>query len=107
MPEQQIVEIAKAIGANAKILIMDEPTASLSAREVDHLFAVITRLRGEGTGVVYISHRLEEVFTGADRITGLREGEGIATSPRAGPDRAELICLVVGRHVPAVVPQRG
>jgi len=106
MPEQQIVEIAKAIGANAKILIMDEPTASLSAREVDHLFAVITRLRGEGTGVVYISHRLEEVFTVADRITVLRDGEVIATSPRADLDRAELIRLMVGRELAAVFPKR-
>jgi rhamnose transport system ATP-binding protein len=106
MPEQQIVEIAKAIGANAKILIMDEPTASLSAREVDHLFAVITRLRGEGTGVVYISHRLEEVFTVADRITVLRDGEVIATSPRADLDRAELIRLMVGRDLAAVFPKR-
>ncbi|OLC49806.1 MAG: D-xylose ABC transporter ATP-binding protein [Acidobacteria bacterium 13_1_40CM_65_14] len=106
MPEQQIVEIAKAIGANAKILIMDEPTASLSAREVDYLFAVITRLRGEGTGVVYISHRLEEVFTVADRITVLRDGEVIATSPRADLDRAELIRLMVGRELAAVFPKR-
>ena len=106
MPEQQIVEIAKAIGANAKILIMDEPTASLSAREVDHLFAVITRPRGEGTGVVYISHRLEEVFTVADRITVLRDGEVIATSPRADLDRAELIRLMVGRELAAVFPKR-
>ena len=106
MPEQQIVEIAKAIGANARILIMDEPTASLSAREVDHLFAVITRLRGEGTGVVYISHRLEEVFTVADRITVLRDGHVIATSPRADLDRAGLIRLMVGRELAAVFPKR-
>jgi rhamnose transport system ATP-binding protein len=107
MPEQQIVEIAKAIGANARILIMDEPTASLSDREVDHLFGVIARLRGEGAGVVYISHRLEEVFTVADRITVLRDGDVIATSPRAGLDRGELIRLMVGRELAAVFPKRG
>jgi len=106
MPEQQIVEIAKAIGANAKILIMDEPTASLSDHEVDHLFAVITRLRAEGTGVVYISHRLEEVFTVADRVTVLRDGEVIATTRRADVDRGELIRLMVGRELQAVFPKR-
>jgi len=106
MPEQQIVEIAKAIGANARILIMDEPTASLSDREVAHLFAIIARLRAEGTGIVYISHRLEEVFTVADRITVLRDGEVVATSRRADVDRAGLIRQMVGRELAAVFPKR-
>jgi len=106
MPEQQIVEIAKAIGAHARILIMDEPTASLSDREVDHLFGVIARLRGEGTGIIYISHRLEEVFAVADRITVLRDGEVVATSRRADLDRATLIRLMVGRELAAVFPKR-
>lgn len=106
MPEQQMVEIAKAIGANAQILIMDEPTASLSDREVDHLFGVIARLRGEGTGIIYISHRLEEVFTIADRITVLRDGEVVATSRRADIDRGGLIRLMVGRELAAVFPKR-
>jgi rhamnose transport system ATP-binding protein len=85
---------------------MDEPTASLSDREVDHLFGVIMRLRGEGAGVVYISHRLEEVFTVADRITVLRDGEVVATSPRAGLGRGELIRLMVGRELAAVFPKK-
>ena len=106
MPEQQIVEIAKAIGANAKILIMDEPTASLSDREVEHLFTIIGRLRGEGSGIVYISHRLEEVFAVADRVTVLRDGEIVATMPRADVDRGELIRLMVGRELQAVFPKR-
>jgi rhamnose transport system ATP-binding protein len=106
MPEQQIVEIAKAIGAHARVLIMDEPTASLSEREVELLFGVIARLRAEGTGIIYISHRLEEVFTVADRITVLRDGEVIATSARADIDRATLIRLMVGRELAAVFPKR-
>jgi len=106
MPEQQIVEIAKAIGANAKILIMDEPTASLSDHEVDHLFAIIKRLRAEGTAIVYISHRLEEVFAVADRVTVLRDGAIIATTPRADVDRRQLIHLMVGRELQAVFPKR-
>src|SRR5262245_54914005 len=105
MPEQQIVEIAKAIGAKAKILIMDEPTASLSDNEVDHLFTIITRLRGEGTGIVYISHRLEEVFAVADRVTVLRDGEMVATVARADVDRAQLIHLMVGRELQTVFPK--
>jgi len=69
MPEQQIVEIAKAIGAQARILIMDEPTASLTSFEVERLFRVIAVLREQGVGIIYISHRLDEIFAGADRIT--------------------------------------
>ena len=77
MPEQQLVEIAKAIGAEARIVIMDEPTASLTEREVESLFRVIARLRSEGVGVIYISHRLEEIAAVADRVTVLRDGESI------------------------------
>lgn len=106
MPEQQLVEIAKAIGAKAKILIMDEPTASLSDREVDHLFRVITELRGQGVGIIYISHRLEEVSAIADRITVLRDGKTIATRDAREFDRAELIELMVGRSITAVFPKR-
>jgi rhamnose transport system ATP-binding protein len=106
MPEQQIVEIAKAIGAEARILIMDEPTASLTDHEVDKLFEVIGLLRAEGVGVVYISHRLEEVFAIADRVTVLRDGETIATLQAGEVDRAELIRLMVGRALAAVFPKR-
>ncbi len=106
MPEQQIVEIAKAIGADAKILIMDEPTSSLSEHEVESLFAVIAVLRTQGAGIIYISHRLEEVFAIADRITVLRDGESIATRTAGEVDRAELIRLMVGRELAAVFPKR-
>src|SRR5207248_2287610 len=90
MPEQQIVEIAKALGANARILIMDEPTASLSDREVESLFRVVALLRGQGVGIVYISHRLEEISAIADRVTVLRDGAAIATREMREVDRAEL-----------------
>ena len=98
MPEQQLVEIAKAIGADARIVIMDEPTASLTEREVDSLFQVIARLRAEGVGVIYISHRLEEIAAVADRVTVLRDGESIATKRIDEVDRAELIRMMVGRE---------
>jgi rhamnose transport system ATP-binding protein len=106
MPEQQIVEIAKAIGANARIVIMDEPTASLTDREVDSLFQVIGQLRAQGAGIVYISHRLEEISTIADRVTVLRDGQTIGTRRIQEVDRAELIQLMVGRELAAVFPKR-
>ena len=106
MPEQQMVEIAKALGAEARVLIMDEPTASLTEREAAQLFAAIERLRAAGAGVIYISHRLEEIAAIADRITVLRDGESVATRPRAEVTRDELIRLMVGREVSAVFPKR-
>ncbi len=105
MPEQQMVEIAKALGAHARILIMDEPTASLTDREASRLFEVIAGLRAEGAGVIYISHRLEEIFKIADRITVLRDGATVATTARE-VGRAELIRLMVGRELSSVFPKR-
>ena len=106
MPEQQVVEIAKALATDARIVIMDEPTASLSGREVERLLAIVARLREEGAGIVYISHRLDEVFRVADRITVLRDGEAVATRAAAQIDRGELIRLMVGRDLAVVYPQR-
>src|SRR5574341_80404 len=97
MPEQQLVEVARALGASAKILIMDEPTASLTERETEHLFKVIGELRAQSVGVIYISHRLEELFAIVDRVTVLRDGEAIATRAMAEVDQAALIRLMVGR----------
>jgi len=79
MPEQQLVEIACALGAGARIVIMDEPTASLTRQEVELLFAVVRELRASGVGVIYITHRLEEIFALADRVTVLRDGESVGT----------------------------
>jgi rhamnose transport system ATP-binding protein len=106
MPEQQIVEIAKATGADARIVIMDEPTASLTDREVQRLFGVIARLRERGVGIIYISHRLEEVFAVADRITVLRDGETVATVKPADVTPAQLIRLMAGREISAVFPKQ-
>lgn len=106
MPEQQIVEIAKAIGADARILILDEPTASLTEPEVESLFGLIRALRAQGVGIVYISHRLEEIGAIADRVTVLRDGQSIATRAMSEVDRAELIRLMVGREVSAIYPKR-
>ena len=105
MPEQQIVEIAKAIGGEARIVLMDEPTASLTEREVEGLFTVITGLRAANVGVIYISHRLEEVFAVADRITVLRDGVTVATEPAAALTPGTLIRLMVGRDLAAVYPK--
>src|SRR3954471_1983434 len=95
VPEQQIVEIAKATGAQAKVVILDEPTSSLTQPEVEALFRIVTKLRGEGVGIVYISHRLEEIATIADRVTVLRDGQSIATREMREVDRGELIRLMV------------
>jgi rhamnose transport system ATP-binding protein len=102
MPEQQIVEIAKALGADARIVIMDEPTASLTNHEVERLFGIIGLLRAKGGGIVYISHRLEEVFAIADRITVLRDGAVAATCKTSSIDSSGLVRLMVGREVNAV-----
>src|SRR5439155_12354940 len=104
MPEQQLVEIARALGADAKILIMDEPTASLSDTEVENLFRVIRELRGQGVGIVYISHRLEELPRVADRVTALRDGEVAGTRLVGEVTRADLIRSMVGRELSAVFP---
>lgn len=134
MPEQQLVEIACALGAGARIVIMDEPTASLTQNEQHLLFSVVRELRGSGVGVIYISHRLDEIFQLADRVTVLRDGESVGThpvrrrqgnaalaekaavghrgsetDPRLLPSavaitEAELIKLMVGREVSAIYP---
>jgi rhamnose transport system ATP-binding protein len=105
MPEQQIVEIAKAIGSDARIIIMDEPTASLTEREVENLFGIIARLRSSGVGIVYISHRIDEIFAIADRITVLRDGETVETCAASAVTRDRLINLMVGREIANIFPR--
>ncbi|HSR52369.1 MAG TPA: sugar ABC transporter ATP-binding protein [Acidobacteriota bacterium] len=104
--QQQAVEIAKALLLKAKIIFMDEPTAALSPREVDRLLEVIGDLRDEGLGIVYISHRLEEVFRVADTVTVLRDGELVGIRPTSEMTRPQLIELMVGRKVEAEFPSR-
>ena len=104
MPEQQLVEIACALGSGARIVVMDEPTASLTQKEQHLLFAVVRDLRQNGVGVIYISHRLEEIFALADRVTVLRDGQSVGTHPVAGIDEAGLIRLMVGREVAQIYP---
>jgi rhamnose transport system ATP-binding protein len=106
MPEQQIVEIAKAIGSDARILITDEPTASLTDREVESLFALFGTLRTQGLGIIFISHRLEEISAIADRVTILRDGETIATRNAREVPREGLIEMMVGRPIASVFPKR-
>ncbi len=97
--DQQLVEIAKALSLEASLIIMDEPSASLAQREVENLFGVIRRLQERGVSVVYVSHRMEEIFQIADRITVLRDGRYIGTVERDKTNVEEIIGMIVGRQV--------
>ena len=102
---RQRVEIAKALSRDARLLIMDEPTAALTEADVERLFGIVRRLRERGVGAVYISHRLEEVFELADRVTVLRDGKYVATKPVAETDKDDLINMMVGRTIDALFPK--
>lgn len=97
--EQQMVEIAKALAQKARILILDEPTASLSKAESEQLFTLISTLRDEGTGLIYISHRMEEVWRLADRITVLRDGQTVLADKLSQVDQSQVVSKMVGRKV--------
>lgn len=97
--QTQMVEMAKAVSANAGIIIMDEPTSAITGREVARLFEIIAGLKGRGISVIYISHKLDEVFRVADRITVLRDGQRVATVPTGGIDHDGLVRLMVGRQI--------
>src|SRR6476661_2419409 len=101
--EQQLVEIAKALVAKARILIMDEPTSALSINETDRLFQVIRKLAKEGVAIVYISHRMEEVFALADTVTVLRDGQHIGTMSAKGASRREIIRMMWGRELQEII----
>jgi ribose transport system ATP-binding protein len=96
--EQQLVEIAKALSLHARLLIMDEPTSALTPGECARLFRIVRALAAEGVGIIYISHRIDEVMDLADRITVLRDGRHVLTAPRAEVDRDRLIRAMVGRN---------
>ncbi len=103
--DRQLLEIAKALSTDARVLIMDEPTAALSPREVDNLFRVARSLRDRGVAVVFISHRLEEVSALADVVTVLRDGRHVATRPANELTHAEIVRLMVGRSLEALFPK--
>lgn len=104
--EQQMLEIVKAISLSARILIMDEPTSALSKAEAERLFVVIRRLASHGVGIIYITHRMEEVFEISDRITVLRDGRLVGTIKTAETTEEQLISMMVGRKVEDIYPKR-
>ncbi|MBQ7565161.1 MAG: sugar ABC transporter ATP-binding protein [Lachnospiraceae bacterium] len=103
--EQQLIEIAKALSLNSDIIVMDEPTSAISEKEADRLFEVIRRLRGEGKAIIYISHRMEEIFKIADRITVMRDGRYIDTLEAAEATQEKVIRLMVGREMSEQFPK--
>ncbi|MBX3568378.1 MAG: sugar ABC transporter ATP-binding protein [Rhizobiaceae bacterium] len=104
--EQQMVEIAKALVGTIKVLILDEPTAVIAGREVELLFERIAMLRSRGVAVIYISHRLEEIFRIADRVTVLKDGRLVGTCPIAEVDREKLVSMMVGRKLSDYFPPK-
>lgn len=96
---QQMVEIARAISENARVLVLDEPTAALSRGEAQQLYAVVNRMRAEGVGLIYISHRMEEVWQLADRITVFRDGAYVGTGTRGELSEADVVRMMVGRAI--------
>jgi ABC-type sugar transport system ATPase subunit len=104
--QQQLVEIAKAMSFEARVLVMDEPTAALAPHEVDALFRVVRRLRERGLAILYISHRLKEIFALAERITVLKDGQRVATVRTADVTTGELVRMMVGRELDSYFPAR-
>jgi ABC-type sugar transport system ATPase subunit len=103
---QQLVEIARALAFDARVIVMDEPTAALSDAEAGRLFEIVRDLQARGIAVVYISHRLDEIFALADRVVVLRDGRHVGARPKAGLSRKELIELMVGRELAEEYPRR-
>jgi ABC-type sugar transport system ATPase subunit len=97
--QEQMVQIAGAVGVNARIIIFDEPTSSLSTNESEHLFELMARLKARGVSMIYVSHRMDEIFRVCDTITVLRDGKHVATEPIAQTNRDRLIRQMVGREV--------
>jgi ABC-type sugar transport system ATPase subunit len=104
--QQQVVEIAKALLTDARIIVMDEPSATLTLKEVDRLFAIIRELKSQGIGVIYISHRLDEIFEVADRVMVMRDGEHIDTRTIGESTREKMIELMVGRTLEDEFPKQ-
>ncbi|MSL26823.1 galactose/methyl galactoside ABC transporter ATP-binding protein MglA [Escherichia coli] len=104
--QMQMIEIAKAFSYNAKIVIMDEPTSSLTEKEVNHLFTIIRKLKERGSGIVYISHQMEQIFPPCDEVPVLRDGQWIATEPLAGLTMDKIIAMMVGRSLNQRFPDK-
>ena len=104
--QQQLVEIARALARDTRIVVMDEPTAALTAGEVSRLFEIIRDLQSRGIAIIYISHRLDEIFALADRVVVLRDGRNVGTRPLEGLGRNELIEMMVGRELADEYPRR-
>ena len=102
--QQQLVEIAKALSQEARLLVLDEPTAALTGAEVETLFGILNKLRARGVGMIYISHKLDEVFRMSDRITVLRDGRTVGTERASTLDEATVIARMVGREVGDIFP---
>jgi ribose transport system ATP-binding protein len=103
--QQQMIEIAKALSFNARVIVMDEPSATLTDHELEALFDLIRNLKAQGIGIIYISHRLEEVFTTGDRVTVMRDGAYIATENVADVNRERIIKMMVGRELTEEFPK--
>src|SRR5688500_6243724 len=102
--QQQVVQIAAAIGRGARIIVFDEPTSSLSQHEADRLYDLIDRLRGRSVTAIYVSHRMDEIFRLCDAVTVLRDGRHVATQPIASLDRAALVEMMIGRRLDEYFP---
>src|SRR5712692_8905129 len=103
--QQQLVEIAKALSQDARIVVLDEPTAALTDAEVETLFGILNKLRSRGVAMIYISHKLDEVFRISDRITVLRDGRTIGTDATSSMDEGQVIAKMVGREVGQIFPE--
>jgi ABC-type sugar transport system ATPase subunit len=103
--ERQVVAIARAVSTRARIMIFDEPTSSLTRRESELLLVMIRRLRDQGVGIIYVSHRMEEIFDLCDRVTVFRDGKYVATRQVAETSLNELVHLIVGRHIESLAPR--
>ena len=104
--KRQMVEIAKAVSFNSKVIVLDEPTSSLTEEEVDHLFRIINMLRDRGCGIIYISHKMDEILRISDEVTIMRDGQYIATRPSKELTKEEIIRLMVGREMTNQFPPK-
>ncbi len=104
--KRQMAEIAKAVSYNAKVIVLDEPTSSLTDREVEKLFEIIDTLKKQGCGIIYISHKMDEIFKIADKITVMRDGKTVDTKPADQITMDEIISLMVGRQLSALFPEK-